>query len=151
LNVANFSMAPDCEVESFVSFALHRGWHEIMFGPSPQAREVLQAQGLNYFLIDLGASVVDILQYSPLLCPANIQKNFEVVWRQADVYLLTWPGSNTTRLPAEFMQRYGEEYFTRCLDLRNLYGRVKLIYEQNKDQPYPIRRDPSLPPVKGWQ
>jgi hypothetical protein len=151
LNELNYSTAPDTELESFVSFSLHREWHEIMFAPSRRAREVLQAQGLNYFLIDLNALVVDTLQYSPLFCGANIRDNFQVAWKEGDVYLLTWPGSNTTPLPEEFLERYDEAYFTKQYDLRDLYERVKLIYKQNNGQPYPIYRDPALPPVKGWQ
>jgi len=151
LNVNNYSTAPQCELESFVSFALHRDWHEILFEPAPRAREVLQAQGLNYFVIDLNAIVVDIIQYSPLLCPENIRDNFEVAWREGDVYLLTWPGSSTTPVPEGFMDRYRDEYFTRWFNLRDLYGRLNLIYQQNKGQHGPIHRDQWLPPVKGWQ
>jgi hypothetical protein len=38
-----------------------------------------------------------------------------------------------------------------AVDLSPLYERVRLIYEANKGKPYPIWRDPTLPPVKGWQ
>jgi hypothetical protein len=151
LNLNNYCMAPECELESFVSFALRRDWHEILFEPAPRARAVLEAQGLNYFLIDLDADVIDIFQHSPLLCPANIQNNLEVAWRQGNVYLLTWPSKDTTPLSEEFLLSYTDEYLTRTLDLQDLYERVRLIYEQNKGQTFAIRRDTSLAHVKGWQ
>src|SRR5262249_27166434 len=57
-----FTMAPGCELESFVSFSMDPNWHTIHFESPERAREVLQKGGLNYFLIDLNAGGLDILQ-----------------------------------------------------------------------------------------
>jgi hypothetical protein len=150
-NQNNYSMAPGCELESFVSFALGTDWHEIMFEPPERARELLQKQGLNYFLIDFDSLVLDLSQHSALFQPANVEKYFGVRWRQGNVYLLTWRGNDTEPLANDFMCRYNDDYFNKWFCTRPLYERVKLIYEMNKGNPYPIRRDPTLPPVKGWQ
>jgi hypothetical protein len=40
---------------------------------------------------------------------------------------------------------------TKMVKLSKLYERARMIYEANKGKPYPIRRDPTLPPVEGWQ
>jgi hypothetical protein len=48
-----YSIGPDGELESFMSFALHENYHEILFESPEHARTALQNQGLNYFLIDL--------------------------------------------------------------------------------------------------
>jgi hypothetical protein len=150
-NLNNYCMAPGCEQESFVSFALHQDWHEVMFGPAPRARELLQRQGLNYFLIDLGKDIIDVIQFSPLFAPGEIADNFEVAWHEGDVYLLTWAGSGGTPLPDDFPCRYETVCESQSFNLAALYERVWLIYYQNQGKSYPVRRDPKLPPVKGWQ
>jgi hypothetical protein len=64
---------------------------------------------------------------------------------------LTWRGDDTEPIPKDFMCRYNDAYFSQWFCTRPLYERVKLIYEMNKGNPFPVRRDPTLPPVKGWQ
>jgi hypothetical protein len=141
-------MIPDREVESFVSYALGKHWHEIMFESPERSRSLLQKQGLDYFLVNLGY-IEDIIQYSPLFCPSNIANYLQVAWNEGDLYLLTWPAPGTHPLSESFLARYRHSSMIR--DFSQLYDRVRLIYESNKGKPYPIRRDPSLPPVPGWQ
>ena len=156
-NQNNYSMAPGCEVESFVSFAFRRDWHTVMFESPEVAREALRAQGLNYFLIDFNAVVIDVIPYAPLFRPENIGKYLRVAWSQGDIFLLTWrdtdaPGAGgADPLPCEFICRYDESYFTQWVDFRPLYEQVRTIYEGNRGRAYPVYRDPALPPVRGWQ
>ncbi len=150
-NINNYSMAPGCELETFVSFGLHQDWHEILFEPPEQARAALQKQGLNYFLIDLDMQVVDVLQYSPLFQPENINKFFQVRWHHGNAYLLTWPDSDTTPIPEEFLTLYNYLEYWCPFHLEPLYTQVRDIYAKHKDHPYPVVRDPSLPDVPGWQ
>ncbi len=151
-NLNNYCTAPGCELESFVSFALHRDWHEIMFESPERARELLKKQGLNYFLIDFNKEVLDIIHYSPLFSADNIFDYLGVAWQEGDVYLLTWIGQGTEQLPIDFLCQYNEDYYEKPFKCRSLYQRVKLIYEMNKDYHYPIHRDPSLLPLKDvWQ
>jgi hypothetical protein len=144
-------MAPGCELESFVSFSMASQWHEILFETGNRARKALESQGLNYFLINLNAVLTDIIQYSPLLRWENIESNLQVAWSDRDVYLLTWPGPNTTPIPPEFMARYCRDYFTSATDFQPLYDRVNVIYQANRTRSFPIYRDPALAPVRGWQ
>ncbi len=150
-NVNNYCMTPDCELESFVSFALHQDWHTVLFEPAEQARAALQKQGLNYFLIDLNKDVIDVLQYSPLFQPENVGKYLEVRWHRGSTYLLTWPGPDTQPLSEEFLTIWAHVEFWNPCDLGPLYEVVRTIYEQNKGKPFPIVRDPSLPHPIGWQ
>jgi hypothetical protein len=155
-NQNNYSMAPGCEVESFVSFALHQDWHTVMFEEPVIAREALRAQGLNHFMIDLNAPVIDVIPYAPLFRPENIGRYFKVAWRKGDLYLLTWGDPDVLEdglepIPAEFFGGYNEKYFTRWNDFRPLYEQVRTIYEMNRGRSYPVYRDPDLPTVKGWQ
>ncbi len=150
-NINNYCMAPDCELESFVSFALHQDWHEVLFEEPEQARAALQKQGLNYFLIDLNRDMVDVLQYSPLFRPENVGKYLEVRWHRGSTYLLTWPGPDTEPLPEEFLTIWSLMEFWNPCDLGPLYEVVRTIYKQNKGKPFPIVRDPSLPHPPGWQ
>lgn len=150
-----YSMAPNTELESFVSHALGPRWHEIMFEPPERARAALQEQRLNYFLIDLGSTVLDTLPYAPLFSADHVANYLQLAWNEGDVYLLTWPGPDTRPLPESFLARYRDNTSqgNRLLmtDLRPLYERVRSIYETNKGKPYPIWRDPTFPPVQGWQ
>jgi hypothetical protein len=160
LNCYGYCVASNYELESFVSFALGKHWHDAMFEPPERAREVLQQQGLNYFFIDVKSHVIDIIQYSPLFSADNIAAFLDVAWNEGNAYLLTWPGPGTQPLPETFLARYRDHLPQDNLlqdnprlmaDLRLLYERVRMIYETNKGKPYPIYRDPTLPRVPGWQ
>jgi hypothetical protein len=144
-------MAPHRELETFWSYALGKHWHDIMFEPPERAREVLKEQGLNYFLIDVGGALPfwEVIQFSPLLSVRNVGTYLQVAWNEGDLYLLTWPGPGTSPIPESFLTRYSE--LSQKGKLQPLYERVRLIYEMNRDKPYPVWRDPALPPVRGWQ
>lgn len=150
-NLNDYSMSPGAEVESFVSFGLHQDWHTVMFEPPAAARAALQAQRLDYFVINFKSRVIDVLQYAPLFRPENLAQNFAVAWTDGDVYLLTWAGPGTTPLPESFFWRYTDEHFAGTIDLKPLYDQVARIYAANRGRPYPVVRDPNLPRVKGWQ
>jgi hypothetical protein len=141
-------MIPDREVESFVSYAFGKHWHEIMFEPPEQARSLLRQQGFDYFLVDLRV-LGDIIQYSPLFRPENIANYLQVAWCEGDLYLLTWPAPGTWPLSESFLAGYRR--ISVACNYFQLYDRMRLIYESNKGKPYPIWRDPALPPVSGWQ
>jgi hypothetical protein len=145
-------MAPDCELESFVSFSLRRDWHVVIFESPDRARTALQQQGLNYFLIDLDSvPILDVIQHAPLFQPGTIEKYFQVRWQQGNALLLTWPGPDTIPIPDDFLTLYAHLEQWNPFDSSPLYTQVRTIYEMNKDRPYPIFRDPQLPTVRGWQ
>ena len=155
LDVGCFSMAPGCELESFMSFSLGRDYHEILFESPERARSALQQQGLNYFLFDLGNDTfgLDILQHSPLFQPGNIEKHLQVRWCRNNVFLLTWANADTYALPEDTQRLYAKLLDKPAFGIptRPLYDQVRLIYEMNGRRAFPVNRPPSLPPVIGWQ
>jgi hypothetical protein len=143
-------VAPTCELETFVSYALGKHWHVIMFEPPEHAQEILRQEHLDYFLVDLNGWIEDIVPYAPLFSADAIANFLQVVWNEGDVYLLTWPGPGTHPLPESFLTLYRDR-LAKMTDSQQLYARLRNIYDAHKGKPYPIQRDPTLPAIKGWQ
>lgn len=151
--IINYSMLPDCLFETAISFALRDNWHQIMFESAETSRKLLQRQGLNYFLVDLKTELFDFFPFTSLFSPENIGKYLGVVWKKDSTYLLSWLGPDTAPLPPDFTNTYRTKITTEksSISVKEIYDRVRLIYESNRGRPYPIYRDPKLPPIKGWQ
>ncbi len=151
--IINYSMLPECVFETAISFALRDSWHQIMFESAETSRKLLQRQGLNYFLVDLKTEIFDFFPFTSLFSPEGIEKHLGVVWNKDSTYLLSWLGPETTPLPADFTDTYRTKITTEksSISIKEIYDRVRLIYESNRGRPYPIYRDPKLPPIKGWQ
>lgn len=151
------SMAPYAPLETDISFSLRGGWHVVMFDPADQARACLKAQQLNFFLFDTTLPLFDFIIHSPLFAQESLSRNFKVLWRKGDVFLLTWADS----AQAETLSHDMEELLERWSDCmirseastptKALYDRVRLIYEMNNKSTTDIRIPADLPPVRGWQ
>ena len=151
------SMAPYAPLETDINFSLRGGWHVVMFDPADQARACLEAQQLNFFLFDTSRPLFDFIIHSPLFAPESLCRNFKVLWRKGDVYLLTW----ADRAQSEPLSRDMQELLERwdsCMarseastPTKDLYDRVRLIYELNNKSTTDIRIPAGLPPVRGWQ
>ncbi len=156
-HINRYCMAPEAYLESDISFGLKGEWHNIILGPADLAAELLKKQNLNYFLIDTEFPFFDLFIYSDLFQPQNISRFFCIAWHSGSVYLLTWrdqPTCRTEILTTDFIERFQRniDYSEKVShNLRELYGRMKYIYEKNDRRRYPVFRDLSLPPVKGWQ
>jgi hypothetical protein len=105
-NVDLYCMAPDCIIESFISFKLSPRLNEILNGPPEQARDILKEEGLNFFLFSSQFTLLDILPYSHLFDPSVIERFLGVKWTDGETYLLTWAGPDTLPLGPDFMQKY---------------------------------------------
>jgi|GEM_PF-1333535 len=105
-NVDSYCMLPNCRIESNVSFKLSPHMNEILNGTPDQAKQILQAEGLNYFIISSDSRLIDIMPYSKLFNPAVISQYFAIKWTDGKTYLLTWHGPDTKPLDAAFMQLY---------------------------------------------
>lgn len=151
------SMAPFASLETEISFAMRGRWHTAMFAPPEQARACLEAQGLRFFMLDASKPFFDLLVFSPLFQPASLERNFTVLWRKGDAFLLTFAPPDKTGVPSqdmrELLARWKDllAFSQRRKPLRGLYERVRLIYEANGDSPAAIRIPPDLPPAQGWQ
>jgi hypothetical protein len=109
-NVDGYCMAPGCRIESCDSFKLPYRITEILNGTPAQARQILQQEGLNYFIFSKDSILIDVLPYSHLFEPANIADNLAIKWTDGSTYLLTWKGSDTMPLDGRFMQFYSARW-----------------------------------------
>jgi len=109
-NVDGYCMAPGCRIESCDSFKLPYRITEILNGTPAQARQILQQEGLNYFIFSKDSILIDVLPFSHLFEPANIADNLAIKWTDGSTYLLTWKGSDTMLLDARFMQFYSARW-----------------------------------------
>ncbi len=143
-------LGPGVKVENTISSLMCKNWHVVVFEDPEAAAAELKKEGLNYFLLDLEQISYGALCYSPLFAPENIGRFFSMAWQSGSIYLLSWRADADEPLPEEFV-----ESWTSWLDsdgsFKPLYERTKSIYAANEGRLYPIYRDPSLPPVRGWQ
>lgn len=104
--VVSYCMAPDCYVESVISYKFSPHMSEILSGTPQQAKKILQAEGLNYFLFLSEYPMLDYLPYSKLFKPENISKYFSIKWSDNKTFLLTWKNEHDKPISADFLKLY---------------------------------------------
>ncbi len=105
-NVDSYCMAPDCQIESVISFKLSSHLNEILSGAPETAKKILQQEKLNYFLVMSDSQLLDLLPFSQLFNSNNIGNYFGIKWTNGKTYLLTWRENGTTPLTPKFMRLY---------------------------------------------
>jgi len=137
IHVHSYCMLPDCTMESFMSFNMTKRWDRIMFGSPEEAREVLQAAGINYFLFSSELTIADPIPHSRLFSPDNIANNLALRWTDGTTSLLTWPGPDTRPLDEAWLAKYrksvAELYSFPVPYIESLHG----IYERFYAMPHP--------------
>jgi hypothetical protein len=103
-----YCMVPNCWMESVFSFKLSGKLDEILTAPPQRSKELLQAAGINYFLVLGDASLDDLLPYSPLFSRDTIGDYLNIKWTDGSAFLLTWKAPDTTPLTPEFYKVYDE-------------------------------------------
>ena len=148
-----YCMSPGCHLETFFSYSMGKDWHKIVLEDAETSKKLLQQQGLNYFLIDTTEAFFDVLPHSELFSPDKIDRNLQSLWTDGDVYLLTWPTSQTKPLQKKFRLQYQESINKGQVfaDFKGMYEQLKIIYNLNKKSSYPLKIPDNLPPVRGWQ
>ena len=115
----------------------------------------LKKLDLNDFVIDTNEPIFDILPYSALFLPKNIDKYFGVVWSNKGVYLITWASDKTKPFPPEFNGSYKESIKKAhdFADFDKIHYQLQLIYNQwlKNGKTWPVATDPSMPHPRGWQ
>jgi hypothetical protein len=101
-----YCMAPNCWMESVFSFKQSEKLDEILVATPQRSKELLQAAGINYFLVLMDMSLADLLPYSPLFAPNTIGDHLGLKWTDGSAFLLTWKGPDTTPLTPEFLKAY---------------------------------------------
>jgi hypothetical protein len=105
-NVDSYCMAPDCLIESAVSFKMSGRLDEILGGHPDLAKHLLQDAGLNYFLFMKDYRMIDFLPFSKLFAPETIGRYLGVKWTDGSTFLLTWIGPDTSPIGSEFLDSY---------------------------------------------
>lgn len=111
-NVDSYCMAPDCIIESTISFKMSSNLSDILSGTPAEAKAILQREKLNYFIFSKESTILDLLPYSALFSPKNLAENFGILWTDGKTYLLTWKGSNTRPLDEKFLRYYKQKLIT---------------------------------------
>jgi hypothetical protein len=142
MHIHSYCMLPDCIMEAFMSFNMTKRWDRVMFGSPEEARDVLQAAGINYFLFSSELRITDPLPRSRLFSPGNIANNLALKWTDGTTSLLTWPGPGTQPLDESWVAKYrksvdGLRAFSASY-LDTLHG----IYERYYAMPHPWKPIP---------
>ena len=106
LHVHTYCMLPDCRVETFQSFLMTHNWDRVMFGTADEARQMLHAAHLDYFLFTREDDIRDPLPLSPLFSPDTIGHSLGIRWTDGTTSLLTWLGPGVAPLNAAWIADY---------------------------------------------
>jgi hypothetical protein len=138
LHLTSYCMLPDCNVETYDSFALP-GWDEVMFGSPADGRRALQASRHNYFLFSRELPLDDYLPLSPLFSPDNIAQNLGVRWTDGTTTLLTWLGPGVQPLDKAWLADYRHAVEESGTARSFPYEAMKKIFARLNATPHPWR------------
>jgi hypothetical protein len=137
MHIHSYCMLPDCTMEAFMSFNMTKRWDRVMLGSPEEAREVLQAAGINYFLFSSELAIADPIPRSRLFSPDNIANNLALKWTDGTTSLLTWPGPDTRPLDEAWLAKYRKSvadlHSFPASYIETLHG----IYERFYAMPHP--------------
>ena len=145
MHIHSYCMAPECRIESVVSFKMSRHYNDILNGAPDKAEALLKKEGLNFFLVSKDLVLVDALPYSSLFSPQNIAKYLAVRWTDGKTYLLTWPDATTEPIPPDFIDFYRQKVEA---DRRSVFnfdkavpqlGQMMSLFEQSPHPWKPIQ------------
>jgi len=107
-----YCMLPGCRPEAITSFRLSPRSIQILTGKAKEARDILQQEGLNYFLIAMDDRLQDALPCTELFSPDHIAEHFGVKWGDSTHVLLTWLGPGIEPLMPEWLEQYRQHVHT---------------------------------------
>jgi hypothetical protein len=139
-HIHTYCMLPGCRIETNFSFLMSPRWADVMFGTPEEARRVLQAEGLNYFLYWPATDIRDPLPLSQLFSPDNIGRYFGIAWTDDDAVLLTWREASALPLDDFWTDHYRASVKASGSVSGYPYAAMKSLYEQLQKTPHPWRR-----------
>ena len=137
MHIHSYCMLPDCTMEAFISFNMTKRWDRIMFGSPEEAREILQAAGINYFLFSSELGIADPIPRSRLFSPDNIANNLALRWTDGTTSLLTWPGPDTRPLDEAWLAKYRKSVADLHSFPNSYVDALRGIYEGFYAMPHP--------------
>ena len=137
MHIHSYCMLPDCIMEAFMSFNMTKRWDRIMFGSPEEAREILQAAGINYFLFSSELTITDPIPRSRLFSPDNIANNLALRWTDGTTSLLTWPGPDTRPLDEAWLAKYRKSVADLHSFPASYIDKLHGIYERFYAMPHP--------------
>jgi hypothetical protein len=144
LHVHSYCMLPGCRLESHPHFIMTPHLDRVLFGTPEEARETLQAAGLNYFLFSRELLITDWVTLSPLFAPDNIGRYLGIRWTDDTTALLTWIGPDTKPFDENWVGDYGRaiayyrlNYETSLTLFSYPSGTMRSIYRQLHAMPHP--------------
>ncbi len=141
-NVASYCMAPDCQIESVISFKLSSRMNSILNGAPEVTKNILQQERLNYFIFSDDYPLRDLLIYSELFNPKNILSYLAVSWTDSKTYLLTWRNGPISSNDKLFLQAYTKHYEVDddpSFKFSNTLPVLKQFIQSLEDTPHPWR------------
>ena len=144
MNGNSHCSVPGCRIESIYSFKLSSKLNEILNGKPEQAKEILQSEGLNYFLYASDYDLLDLLAYSHLFNPMTLNKYFTIKWTDGKTYLLTWRGQNGSNISPQFIKTFAASldkprtgWFSFRQALPDMDQFMKQIASSSRPVPFP--------------
>ncbi len=142
MHIHSYCMLPDCTMEAFMSFNMTKRWDRIMLGSAEEAREILQAAGINYFLFSSELVIADPIPRSHLFSPDNIANNLALRWTDGTTSLLTWPGPGTRPLDEAWLAKYRKSVADLHAFPASYIDTIQDIYRRYYAMPHPWKPIP---------
>jgi hypothetical protein len=136
-HVHAYCMLPGCVWESDKSFPTSPRMFDVVFGPLDQAKQILQREGMNYFLLSRDLQVGDESAGIGLLSPEHIGDYLGIKWTDGTTDLLTWLGPGIQPLTAEWLAHYRQQVSKsgEAASLRSNELIYRTVYERLKSDP----------------
>jgi hypothetical protein len=151
----SYCLLPVCDARQFFSQITSKRWYDIALGSIDEGKQILQADGTNFFLYStyvpkvLGADSNDQLAvFYDGFAPEHIADTFGIVWTNGKEYLLTWKEGSIAPLDARFMESW-RQYYAESITSTIKVGPVRMSAKELAKFVKNAVSDPSLkhPPL----
>lgn len=158
-------MLPMAEFRLEVTHRFGTAYHKLVFSPVEITIQELRKIGVELFYINtrpfdmsvgtISTRIWGCMAYSELFQRQNIEKYFQILWQKDGRTLLRLvpeKSRQTDNAIFDFAEAYSKKknQKPRSADWKAICERVGNYYLKNGED-YPIKTDPSLPKLVGWQ
>jgi hypothetical protein len=136
-HIHSYCLLPGCLWETDRSFPGSPHMFDVLFGSPDRARDILQREGLNYFLYSRDLQIRDVLPAAELFSPERIADYLGIKWTDDTTYLLTWLGPGIQPLDADWLARYRQQV-SESGEVAGFRGHrvvLRAVYQQLQSNP----------------